>query len=205
MVRMSSLEGYGVRRAGVGLLAAFSMMLVLGRCGRDPTLRVERATTTATPVPYVQPTEALVLPTPSPAAAVQSATIEVTIPAPTAVQSDVPIPNFDRPRDSAPESREQRLSRCLTYTVEEVSGLSFSIERVRLRVTARNLCSTWIPASDSWFEVEATPASGGGVAGRETGMFQAAIGPNAWGETLIEIDCPGRRCRYSAHVAGAGR
>lgn len=191
----------------MGLLAAFAVMLVLGRCGRDPAPpeQLAQIIVTATPVPDAAPTEALVLPTPQTAAAFQSATIEVTIPAPTAVPSDAPISNFDRPRDPAPESRVQRLSRCLTYTVEEVTGLSFSIERVRLRVTARNLCSTWIPPSDSWFEVEATPASGGGVAARETGMFQAPIGPNATGETLIEIDCPGRRCRYSAHVAGAGR
>ena len=109
------------------------------------------------------------------------------------------IPNFDRPRDAPPQSRQEQLSQCLSYTTR--TRMTYSANnRVQLYVTAHNSCSRWIPADDTGFEVTAFPYGAAGTAGRATGQFQAAIGPNGSAETLIEVDCAGGQCRYVVTV-----
>lgn len=198
------------------------MTATLAGCGRlsephapEPTARVVRVVVTATPEPAPQPTEALALPTLSPAGVFQSAVIESRLPTPLPTIDVATIPNLDRPREPTPESRTEQLMRCLTFTVAEDDHprlSSWPPDVARVKVMARNNCGFWIAASESWFEVTSMPVGHQGAVGREIDHFPVVIGPSSSNaETFVMIKCPDAQtvgCHYSVAVwwaAGGGK
>jgi hypothetical protein len=191
--------------------SAWILVAAIAGCGRSERAASPRPEARGDPVPTVDarrrepPFELTWTPEPDAPARLSetphSAVIEVRLATHLPTVDIAAIPSFDRRPEPTPESRTEQLARCMAYRVVEDSGVSFSDGRVRLQVKAHNSCATWIPVSDSWFEVEAAPLGGNAAPTREIGRFQAAIGPLSSADTAIEIGCPGGgRCRYAARV-----
>lgn len=123
------------------------------------------------------------------------------------------IPNMDRPHDSQARSRTEQLAGCLSFRVEPISEPGWPGKKAtRAKVHARNRCTSWIPAEDTWFEAISRSGTNGSTIGREVAHFYEPIAPMEPDvETLISIDCPPDLpggCTFSAEVwwaAGGGR
>jgi hypothetical protein len=107
------------------------------------------------------------------------------------------------PERAATPTLRAEMARCLSFSVSRDDSVSISYG-LRVRIEARNSCAVAFSGADVAFEVRALPLGGGGLAGRETGVFQSTIPPRGTAETLLHIRCDADRAyRFEAGIAPA--